>query len=363
MNSIIQIATRKSPLALWQARTTQKMLIDMGLSVDIFPVVTTGDKIQKSQLADVHLESNDPNHLSTGKGLFIKEIQEALLAQQAHVAVHSMKDLPVTQTEGLSVAAVLPRAGARDVLILSPMVLEQLGLNNKSEDELKNLTFTKLKALLLASDKFCENIIGTTSTRRQLLLKKHLKHDLNLQILRGNVDTRLKRLRNNEFAAIILAEAGLERLELMSHKEMFALPLNLFIPATAQGVIAVEVPEANQTLKMQIAQLCCHKTAINAGIERMVLFLLGGDCHSSIGVHFDGENLFVICGREGRTKELNISLNKQELKCMQNIFGKNKYIYSDFFKELCSSESANKIHKILIENNFADVSDVNLIKF
>ncbi|KAB8033240.1 hydroxymethylbilane synthase [Fluviispira multicolorata] len=363
MNSVVQIATRKSPLALWQALTTQKLLVDLGLNAEIFPVVTTGDKMQKSQLADVHLNSDGQNHLNTGKGLFIKEIQEALLNGQAQVAVHSMKDLPVTQTNGLSIVSVLPRAGARDFLILSPMVIEQLGLDKKSDSDLKKLPFQELKALLLSSSKFCENVIGTTSSRRQMLFRKYIKKDLNLQILRGNVDSRLKRLRNNEFAAIVLAEAGLERLGLLSNSDMFPLPLETFIPATAQGVIAVEIADTNEDLKEQIAQLCCHKTALYAAVERLVLFLLDGDCHSSIGIHLNEYSLFIICARDGKSCETKIILNKKDMDQLKIIFEKNQFIYSSFFKELCSSVFAQKIHSILLKNNFAEVSEVNSIKF
>lgn len=135
MSSVIQIATRKSKLALWQAKTTRNLLLDLGIKADLLPLVTTGDKMQKSQLADVNLDSAAEHHLTTGKGLFIKEIQEALLSGRAQVAVHSMKDLPVTQTKGLSIVSLLPRAGVRDVLILSPKVLEETQLHKLTEDE------------------------------------------------------------------------------------------------------------------------------------------------------------------------------------------------------------------------------------
>ena len=129
MNSTIHIATRKSMLALWQAETIQKLLSFHGIKTSLLPIVTTGDKMQKSQLADIQLNINPEHHLTTGKGLFIKEIQEAILASKAQIAVHSMKDLPVTQTNGLKIAALLPRASACDVLILSPNVLEETKLN------------------------------------------------------------------------------------------------------------------------------------------------------------------------------------------------------------------------------------------
>ncbi len=279
MSQVFHIATRKSMLALWQAQTIQNLLCSYGVKASLLPLVTTGDKMQKSQLADIQIQQNNilDHHLSTGKGLFIKEIQEAILSGKAQIAVHSMKDLPVTQTKGLSIVSLLARAGARDVLILSPKVLEETKLNLLSDEERENLEYQKLKEILLTSKIFCEKEIGTTSTRRQMLLRKSISSHLNIQILRGNIDTRLKRLRNNEFSAIILAEAGLERLGLLNKKEMFFLPITEFIPATAQGVIAVEIGENHHDLLNHASKFNCKKTCISAGIERMTLTILGGD--------------------------------------------------------------------------------------
>ena len=361
MSQAIYIATRKSMLALWQAQTIQKLLSSYGVEASLLPLVTTGDKMQKSQLADIQLQNSDPSdhHLSTGKGLFIKEIQEAILSGKAQIAVHSMKDLPVTQTKGLSICSLLPRAGARDVLILSPKVLEETKLNLMSDNERENLEYQKLKKILLTSKTFCEKEIGTTSTRRQMLLRKSISANLNIEILRGNVDSRLKRLRNNEFSAIILAEAGLERLGLLNHHEMFFLPISEFIPATAQGVIAVEISDNQDELLKHIKKLNCKKTCLIAGIERMILTLLGGDCHSSIGVHFHNGELFIICGRNGNYKETQLSVIPTDLLHIEKLLEESNFIFSHFFEKIIHSSFAKNVKSQLIHLGFLEVSDLN----
>lgn len=360
MSRELHIATRKSMLALWQAQTIQKLLSSHGIQASLLPLVTTGDKMQKSQLADIQLQQNNgaEHHLTTGKGLFIKEIQESILSGKAQIAVHSMKDLPITQTKDLSIVSLLPRAGARDVLILSPQVLEETKLNLLTEDEKQKLEYQKLKEILLKSKIFCEKEIGTTSTRRQMLLRKSMSKNLNIQILRGNVDTRLKRLRNNEFSAIILAEAGLERLGLFHKQDMFYLPITEFIPATAQGVIAVEIAENDLELSNQVSNINCKKTCLSAGLERMVLALLGGDCHSSIGVHYHNEELFIICGRDGIHKETKLKVNPHEVVQIEKILEECHFIFSHFFDQLCHSPFAKNTKSQLIALGYLEVSDL-----
>ncbi len=361
MSQVFYISTRKSMLALWQAEAIQNLLSFHGVEARLLPLVTTGDKMQKSQLAEVQIQQNDVlnHHLSTGKGLFIKEIQEAILSGKAQIAVHSMKDLPVAQTNGLSIVCLLPRAGARDVLILSPKVLEETKLNSLSDEERGNLGYQKLKDILLTSKVFCEKEIGTTSSRRQMLLRKSISPHLNIQILRGNIDTRLKRLRNNEFSAIILAEAGLERLGLLNKKEMFFLPIMEFIPATAQGVIAVEIVENHNDLINYTSKFNCKKTCISAGIERMILALLGGDCHSSIGIHYQNGELFIICGKNGVYKETCLLIKANEVLEIEKLLAECNFIFSYFFEKLCYSLLAENIRRQLIALGFLEVSDLN----
>lgn len=361
MFPVIYIATRKSMLALWQAQEIQKLLNSYGVEANLLPLVTTGDRMQKSQLADIQLYQGDAldHHLTTGKGLFIKEIQEAILSKKAQIAVHSMKDLPVTQTKGLSIVSLLPRAGSRDVLILSPEVLEETKLSLLTDEERGNLEYQKLKSILLTSKVFCEKEIGTTSTRRQMLLRKSMSLHLNIKTLRGNVDTRLKRLRNNEFSAIILAEAGLERLGLLNRKEMFFLPIAEFIPATAQGVIAVEIMENHYDLLNHVLKLNCKKTCFSTGVERMVLALLGGDCHSSIGVYYSNGELFIICGKDGIHKEVQLFIKPFEILQIEKLLEECNFIFSHFFEKLCHSSFAKNLKSLLVAHGFLEVSDLN----
>lgn len=342
-----QIATRKSPLALWQAQHVQSLLAQKNVTCGLLPVVTSGDKIQNMALRDV----GDPlatNQNMSGKGLFIKEIQEALLSERAHIAVHSMKDLPVPQTSGLVIAALLPRAAPQDALILSPAVLAEAQLGNLSAAEKNAMPFSELKQRLLQSRTFCTSPIGTTSLRRQMLLKKHFSSNLNLQILRGNIDTRLKRVRQQEFAAIMLAQAGLERMQWHDVPDVFTMPLESFICAPAQGVIAIEVPTANQTLLHTVSSLTSQSTCVQAGIERLVLHLVGGGCHAAVAVHCNEYNeVSVLHESNGRLYDVSFTLNQDESTQIEALLTQSKNIYSTFFHELCISEVADKIKREL----------------
>ena len=346
MSELLYIATRKSPLALWQARTTQTLLSEKGLKAELLTIVTTGDKLQHTQLSSIYLNENNPHHLTTGKGLFIKEVQEALIQNKAHIAVHSMKDLPVEQTPGLVIGALLPRATPNDVLILSPNVLNEIKLDKES---LSELSFETLKKLLLKSIIFKSQPIGTTSSRRQMLMKNIFSKNLNLEILRGNVDSRLKKVQNNEYAAILLAQAGLERLNLFDKNRMIPLPADQFIPATAQGVIAIEYNDNNELVVNAIKQINCSQTCFQAAIERMVLHSLEGDCNSSIGVHYTNKKITLIYGKGDFETSLIIQLTEDDLKEIENLWNKSNEIYSHFFSKILKSQFADRINKILTQ--------------
>lgn len=341
------IATRKSPLALWQAQHVQALLSQKNIVSELFPVVTSGDKLQHMALRDVGDALAASQNLS-GKGLFIKEIQEALLDGRAHIAVHSMKDLPVPQTSGLVLAALLPRAAAEDALVLSPAVLAEAGLGNLSAAEKKALPLAELKKRLLQSPTFCSSPIGTTSLRRQMLLKKHFSPSLNLQILRGNVDSRLKKVRNQEFAAIMLAQAGLERMQWHEAPDIFTMPIDAFICATAQGVIAIEVSADNPTLLNTICSLTSPRTCVQAGVERLVLHLLGGGCHAAVAAHCTARNeVSALFEKNGEVREVRFTLTLEESEVIETLLMQSQNIYSTFFHELCISEVADKIRREL----------------
>lgn len=372
---MLKIATRKSPLALWQANTVKALLENLGLSVELLPIVTSGDKLQKGALADVTLsrESRGENgtdhyanpqlaglaHLTTGKGLFVKEIQESLVHGDAHVAVHSMKDLPVEATPGLIVAGILPRAGVRDVLILSPQVQAELAKvmgSSPSAVTLENTPFAQLQTGLKNCPTFMKGIVGTTSARRQMFLRRLISQELNLQILRGNVDTRLGKVSRNEFAAIILAEAGLQRLQLLNSTNMLPLPKDLCVPAPAQGVVAIEINASDAKLGKLLAQSSHPESVLAAAIERFVLAALGGDCHMAIAAHFSGSTCAVVCGQHGLERDQRIVLGETHVQAARDLLANCGNHYGIFAAQFPDTHLAKILKSALEAGDFAAVS-------
>jgi hydroxymethylbilane synthase len=244
----LRIATRKSQLALWQAEHVATLLrqAHAGLEVVLVPMVTQGDRIQDRSLAAIG-----------GKGLFIKELEVALTEQRADIAVHSMKDLPADLAAGLAIGAVLERADARDALVA--------GAASRLED------------LPRAAR------VGTSSLRRQAQLLA-ARPDLKIQALRGNVDTRVRRLDAGEMDAIVLACAGLIRLGL-EQRISARLDASICLPAVAQGVIGIECRDADLRALSLVAGLDHDATRIAMLAERAFAHRLGGSCQSPIAAH------------------------------------------------------------------------------
>jgi hydroxymethylbilane synthase len=244
----LRIATRKSQLALWQAEHVATLLrqAHAGLEVELVPVVTQGDRIQDRSLAAIG-----------GKGLFIKELEVALDEQRADIAVHSMKDLPGDLPDGLIIAAVLERADARDALLTAKAArLDDLPRGAR---------------------------VGTSSLRRQAQLLA-ARPDLRIEALRGNVDTRLRRLDAGEMDAIVLACAGLIRLGLES-RITARLDPTVSLPAVAQGVIGIECRGADLRTLELVTVLNHPATRIAMDAERAFAHRLGGSCQSPIAAH------------------------------------------------------------------------------
>ena len=251
MNAVqttLKIATRKSQLALWQAEHVATLLrqTHRGLLVELVPIVTQGDRIQDRSLAAIG-----------GKGLFIKELEVALQEQRADIAVHSMKDLPGDLPDGLLIAAVLERADARDALL------------TKSTGQLADLPPRAR--------------VGTSSLRRQAQLLA-ARPDLRIEALRGNVDTRLRRLDAGDMDAIVLACAGLIRLGWESRITARLDPATC-LPAVAQGVIGIECRAADTNTLGLVSALNHEKTQIAVNAERAFAYRLGGSCQSPIAAH------------------------------------------------------------------------------
>jgi hydroxymethylbilane synthase len=244
---MIRIATRRSPLAKWQANHVAALLrsAEPGLDVRLHEVVTKGDKILDVPLADVG-----------GKGLFVKEIEDALLAGDAEIAVHSMKDLPALLAEGLVVAAVPEREDPRDALC-SPRwkTLDRLPSGAR---------------------------VGTSSLRRAAQLKA-IRPDLDIQMVRGNVETRLRKA-SEGLDAVVLAYAGLRRLGLAEHATQVLSPDEM-LPAVAQGALALEARAADAATLGRLAALEHPETRVRTEAERGFLARIEGGCQVPIAGH------------------------------------------------------------------------------
>jgi len=247
MSEILRIATRKSRLALWQAEHVRDRLqAEWGVQVELVPLSTRGDEILDRSLSKVG-----------GKGLFVKELEVALELGEADLAVHSLKDVPMALPEAFALACVMEREDPRDAFV-SP-------------------GYANLAALPQGAK------VGTSSLRRASQLKAH-RPDLEILPLRGNLDTRLRKLDEGGYDAIVLAAAGLKRLELggriRSHFELDEL-----IPCAGQGALGIEVRAADVALRERLASLAHPPTWLACAAEREVSRRLGGSCSMPLAAH------------------------------------------------------------------------------
>ncbi len=244
----VVIGTLGSKLALWQAEWVYARLreLEPALAVSLKRIKTTGDKILDTPLATIG-----------GKGLFVKEIEEALLRGEIDLAVHSMKDVPTRLPAGLEILAIPEREDPRDVLItLNKVSLERLVPGSR---------------------------IGTSSLRRQAQLL-HYRPDLSIQILRGNLDTRLRKLEAGEYDGIILAAAGIKRLGWSDRVTEYLSP-DVCLPAIGQGALALEGRTDDGFVREVVARLDHHPTRIAVTAERAFLERLEGGCQVPIAAH------------------------------------------------------------------------------
>ncbi|CCN45238.1 Porphobilinogen deaminase [Vibrio nigripulchritudo MADA3029] len=249
----IRIATRKSPLALWQANFVKDALqaAHPGLNVELVTMVTKGDIILDTPLAKVG-----------GKGLFVKELEVAMLEGRADLAVHSMKDVPVDFPEGLGLVTICEREDPRDAFVSN--------------------TYANIDALPQGA------IVGTCSLRRQCQLKEY-RPDLQIKELRGNVGTRLGKLDAGGYDAIILAAAGLKRLELEERIQSFIEP-EQSLPAVGQGAVGIECRLDDEELIKLLEPLNHKATADRVSAERAMNLTLEGGCQVPIGSYSLIEN-------------------------------------------------------------------------
>lgn len=254
-----RIGTRGSDLALWQAHTIQRMLGELGTETEIEIIKTRGDRIDDVPLAQLE-----------GKGFFTKELEDALLAGRVDLAVHSLKDLATEMPDGLVLAAMVGREDPREMLLVRKEAVDEKRLAAGDPLPLKD-----------------GPRVGTSAARRQAQLRL-VRPDVQIVDLRGNVPTRVNRLREGRYDAILLACAGLKRLEL-DLSDLFTCPLDpaVFVPAPAQGMLGLQCRDED-IWKRTIAQLDCAEAARAVRAERNLLCRLEGGCQLPFGVNITG---------------------------------------------------------------------------
>lgn len=252
MNRKLIIGTRGSELALWQANYIKDCLAQHGVEAELKIIKTQGDNIQHLRLDKLE-----------GKGFFTKELEEELLAKHIDLAVHSHKDLPTVNPPGLMIAAVSDREDPSELLLI----------RKESIDSTQKFNI-KLNAT-----------VGTSSNRRKSQLLSH-RSDLKIKDLRGNINTRIRKLREGDYDAIMLAKAGVTRIEIdLSDLYQQEISPTEFIPAPAQGVLAIQIREDDKELFNILQRIHNPQVSEVIGIERKVLNLFEGGCHMPLGVY------------------------------------------------------------------------------
>ena len=245
----LRIGSRGSQLALWQANHISALLRACGHEIEIEIIHTTGDKITDVPLAMVGTKGG------LGKGIFTKEIEDALAAGRVDLAVHSLKDLPTELPAGFEIAAVTTREDPRDAF--------------------SSRLYSAIEDLPQGAR------VGTSSLRRQAQLKA-IRPDLDIHPLRGNVDTRLRKLEHGEYAAILLALAGLKRLGKMELVKQI-IPAEIMCPAAGQGALAIEIRRGDDATRQHVAFLDDPNARATTTCERALLESMGGGCQVPIG--------------------------------------------------------------------------------
>ena len=242
----IVIATRESRLALWQAEHVKALLQARGAKVELLGMTTQGDQILDRSLSKVG-----------GKGLFVKELEVALEEGRADIAVHSLKDVPMDLPAGFELACVMEREDPRDAWVSSQ--------------------YARLEDLPAGA------VVGTSSLRRTVLLRA-LRPDLQIEPLRGNLDTRLRKLDEGQYAGIVLAAAGLKRLE-MPQRIRHIFDTEQVLPAAGQGALGIETRAGRDDLKALLAPLADMNTWLRVAAERSVSRAMGGSCSMPLAAH------------------------------------------------------------------------------
>lgn len=256
MTTTWRIGTRGSALALWQAHTVKARLESLGVApCEIVVIKTDGDRLQDAPLSDIG-----------GKRLFVKEIEDALLAGEIDLAVHSAKDMAVLLPVGLHIAGVLPRADPRDAMVLP------------GTSELRDGSLAQLRDVLGMAPR-----IGTSSVRRVAQLHRQFPGAEFLPV-RGNVDTRLRKLDTGQYDALVLAAAGLHRLD-RGARISACLPVDACIPSPGQGIVAVECRADSEEITQTLVAMSDAAADIALRAERAIVAALGGGCQLPLGAY------------------------------------------------------------------------------
>ena len=267
---ILRVGTRGSELALFQANAVAAQLrAKTGLDCEIVVIRTSGDRLAEASLTEIG-----------GKRLFVKEIEDALLAGEVDLAVHSSKDMPAVLPEGLEIAGVLPREDPRDAVVLPA---DGAKVRRRTDSSESLISFDELVSRLGASPR-----LGTSSVRRTAQLARLFPGAVFLPI-RGNLGTRLRKVDEGEYDAIVLASAGLIRLQ---HRARIStvLPIPACVPAPGQGIIAVEIRANDLRVAGAVATVDNQPTRAALDAERAVVSKLGGGCQMPIGAYADVVN-------------------------------------------------------------------------
>jgi len=253
----LRLGTRGSQLALWQAHTVaERIAATGGPSCRIVAIRTSGDRLQEAPLSEIG-----------GKRLFVKEIEDALLRGEIDLAVHSSKDMPALLPDGLTIAGVLPREDPLDAVVLPRALSPQPSALTTIDDLVATLGQTPS--------------IGTGSVRRVSQLTR-LFPGARFHPIRGNLDTRLQKLEEGQYEALVLAAAGLRRLGFGS-RISFALPVEACVPAPGQGIVAVQIRDGDERVQRAIARIDDQSAGAALTAERALVAALGGGCQTPIG--------------------------------------------------------------------------------
>jgi hydroxymethylbilane synthase len=262
---MLRVGTRGSELALYQANAVAAQLrAKNGIECEIVVIRTSGDRLAEASLTQIG-----------GKRLFVKEIEDALLAGEVDLAVHSSKDMPVVLPDGLTIAAVLPREDARDAVVLPA---DGAKVRRRTDSSDATISFEELVARLGATPR-----IGTSSVRRTAQLAR-LFPGATFTPIRGNLGTRLRKVDEGQYDAIVLASAGLIRLDYRARISS-VLPVPACVPAPGQGIIAVEIRANDARVAGAVAPIDDRDTRVALDAERAVVTRLGGGCQMPIGAH------------------------------------------------------------------------------